>query len=64
MKKYRFIWLPVLLFAYGIAIALYNKNELIASGQSWRLWLSVAIDMAVCLFLAIFLKKRRDIDNR
>ena len=59
MKKYRFIWIPLLLLVYGLTMAYKFGSDLVAAGRAWQLWTFIAIDIIVCLFLSIFIKKRQ-----
>lgn len=46
-KKY--FWLPLCLLIYAVAISLYFGPTLIAVGHSYRLWISVAVEVVVIL---------------
>lgn len=59
MKKYRFIWLPLALLIYGMAMAAWFGPELVAAGRGWQVWTFVGIDIALCSALSIFIYKRQ-----
>ncbi|MBD5370091.1 MAG: hypothetical protein HDR80_02950 [Bacteroides sp.] len=58
MRKYRYIWLPVILLVYGLAIAAIFGPEFVRAGKTLTLVLSVAADVIVCILLFIFLRKK------
>lgn len=61
--KHRHIWLPLLLLVYGITMAVYFGKEHIQSGNTMRLVIFFIIDVALCIGLFIFLKKREKFDR-
>ena len=64
MKSKRYIWLPLLLLAYGITMAVYFGKDHIASGNGWRLTLFIVFDVIICVALFFFLKRRIEFDRR
>ncbi len=58
MKEKRYIWLPIVLLLYGVAMAAYFGPEIIAAGQGWQVWVTLGVDVIVCFLLFIFLRKR------
>lgn len=58
MKKYRYIWLPLVLLAYGLGMAWWFGPELSAAGRVWQVWTFVGVDVVVCLLLSVFIYKR------
>ena len=59
MRKYRYIWFPLLLLIYGLGMAWKYGPMFIAAGRAWQVWLFIAIDIVICILLAIFLRKRQ-----
>lgn len=58
MRKYKYIWLPVLLAVYFLFMTFYFGMDLLRKGESMRFWLTVGAEVAVLIALAFFLKKR------
>lgn len=58
MRDKKYIWLPLLLLAYGIFMAVYFGREHAASGHLWRVVVTLAVDILVCILLFIFLRKK------
>lgn len=58
MRKYKYIWLPVLLAVYFLFMTFYFGMDLLRKGESMRFWLTAGAEAAVLIALAFFLKKR------
>ncbi|MEZ3519582.1 MAG: hypothetical protein K1V75_06545 [Muribaculaceae bacterium] len=59
MKKYRYIWLPALLLIYGMTMAIFFGPDLIMAGRGWQVTAFVIFDVAICIALSIFIRKRQ-----
>lgn len=63
MRKYKYIWLPAVIFIYfGVMTYMYGF-QLLQKGENMRFWLTVAGEMAVLIALVAFLKKRETLRN-
>ncbi|MDE7410159.1 MAG: hypothetical protein K2N09_09080 [Muribaculaceae bacterium] len=58
MRKYKYIWLPVLLSVYFLFMTFYFGMDLLRQGETMRFWLTVGAELAVLVALVFFLKKR------
>lgn len=58
MRKYKYIWLPILLAAYFLFMTFYFGIDMLRKGEDTRFWLTVGAEAAVITALSIFLKKR------
>ena len=58
MRKYKYIWLPILLAVYFLFMTFYFGMDLLRKGEDMRFWLTVGAEIAVLTALAFFLKKR------
>ncbi|MDE6511110.1 MAG: hypothetical protein K2L00_03330 [Muribaculaceae bacterium] len=58
MRKYKYIWLPVLLAVYFLGMTFYFGLDLLRQGEATRFWLTVGAEVAVLTALVFFLKKR------
>ncbi|MDE7346969.1 MAG: hypothetical protein K2N48_09575 [Muribaculaceae bacterium] len=58
MRKYKYIWLPILLAVYFLFMTFYFGMDLLRKGEDIRFWLTVSAEIAVLTALAFFLKKR------
>ncbi len=58
MRKYKFIWLPLLLGAYFLFMTFYFGIDLLKAGETLRFWATVAAEVVVLIALAFFLRRR------
>ncbi|MDE7351053.1 MAG: hypothetical protein K2N25_08300 [Muribaculaceae bacterium] len=58
MRKYKYIWLPILLAVYFLFMTFYFGTDLLRQGETTRFWLTVGAELAVLTALAFFLKRR------
>lgn len=58
MRKYRYIWLPVLLLIYFMFMTFYYGLDLLKSGGAVQFWCTVGAEVVILTALAFFLKKR------
>lgn len=58
MRKYKYIWLPTLLFLYFLFMTFYFGLDLLRSGEYFRFWATVGAELIVIIALVFFLKKR------
>lgn len=58
MRKYKYIWLPILLSVYFLFMTFYFGMDLLRQGETMRFWLTVGAELAVLVALVFFLKKR------
>lgn len=58
MRKYKFIWLPLLLGAYFLFMTFYFGIDLLKAGQTLRFWATIAAEVVVLIALAFFLRRR------
>lgn len=58
MRKYRYIWLPMLLGVYFLFMTFYFGIDLLKSGEQVRFWCTVGAELVILVALAFFLKKR------
>lgn len=58
MRKYKYIWLPILLGIYFLFMTFYFGIDLLRSGETTRFWVTVGTELAVIAALAYFLKRR------
>lgn len=58
MRKYKYIWLPALLFVYFVFMTLYFGLDLLRSGAVAQFWLTLGGEVVVLTALVFFLKKR------
>lgn len=58
MRKYKYIWLPILLAVYFLFMTFYFGMDLLRQGETTRFWLTVGAELAVLVALVFFLKKR------
>ena len=58
MRKYKYIWLPALLFIYFIFMTVYFGLDILRSGETLRFWATIGAETAVLLALVFFLKRR------
>lgn len=58
MRKYKYIWLPVLIGIYFLFMTIYFGMDLLKSGQAFRFWATVSAEVIVLLALAYFLKRK------
>lgn len=58
MRKYRYIWLPLLLGAYFLFMTFYFGLDLLKSGAQTQFWCTVGAELVVLTALVFFLKKR------
>ena len=58
MRKYKFIWLPLLLGAYFLFMTFYFGFDLLKAGETLRFWATVAAEVVVLIALAFFLRRR------
>ncbi len=63
MRKNRYIWLPILLFLYGLTFALWFGKDFIQSGKTLQLIIAVSADFIICCLLFFALKKRDKLRN-
>lgn len=58
MRKYKYIWLPSLLFLYFLFMTFYFGLDLLRTGETARFWATVGAELLVIVALVFFLKKR------
>lgn len=58
MRKYKYIWLPTLLFLYFLFMTFYFGLDLLRSGETTRFWATVGAELLVIIALVFFLKRR------
>lgn len=58
MRKYKYIWLPSLLFLYFLFMTFYFGMDLLRAGENLRFWATVGAELLVIVALIFFLKKR------
>ena len=58
MRKYKYIWLPTLLFLYFLFMTFYFGVDLLRAGEYVRFWSTIAAELIVIIALVFFLKKR------
>lgn len=58
MRKYKYIWLPALLFIYFMFMTVYFGADLLRTGETLRFWGTVAAETVVLAALVFFLKRR------
>ncbi|MDO4335794.1 MAG: hypothetical protein Q4C37_08205 [Bacteroidales bacterium] len=58
MRKYKFIWLPLLLGAYFLFMTFYFGIDLLKAGETLRFWATIAAEVVVLIALAFFLRRR------
>lgn len=58
MRKYKYIWLPAILFIYFIFMTLYFGLDLLKSGATTQFWLTLGAETVVLIALVFFLRKR------
>lgn len=58
MRKYKYIWLPALLFIYFLFMTFYFGLDLLKAGEQMRFWATVGAELIVILALVFFLKRR------
>lgn len=63
MRKYKYIWLPVLLSIYFLFMTFYFGMDLLRQGETMRFWLTAGAELAVIIALVFFLKKREKLRN-
>lgn len=59
LREKRYIWLPVLLLLYGLAMGITFGRDYIATGKTLQLALIMAADIAICIALFYFLRKKQ-----
>lgn len=58
MRKYKYIWLPILLSVYFLFMTFYFGMDLLRKGEDMRFWLTVGTEIVVLAALFFFLKKK------
>lgn len=58
MRKYKYIWLPALLFIYFLFMTFYFGLDLLRAGEYTRFWATIGAELIVIIALVFFLKKR------
>lgn len=58
MRKYKYIWLPAILFIYFIFMTIYFGLDLLKSGATTQFWLTLGAETVVLIALVFFLRKR------
>lgn len=58
MRKYRYIWLPVILGGYFLFMTFYFGVDLLRAGENLRFWGTVGAELAVLVALVFFLKRK------
>lgn len=58
MRKYRYIWLPILLGVYFLFMTFYFGLDLLKAGEKVRFWCTAGAELLILVALAFFLKKR------
>ena len=58
MRKYKYIWLPALLFLYFLFMTFYFGFDLLRAGEHFRFWATIVAELIVIIALVFFLKKR------
>ena len=59
MRKYRYIWLPILLGVYFLFMTFYFGLDLLKAGEPVRFWCTVGAEVLILIALSFFLKKRQ-----
>lgn len=58
MRKYRYVWLPLLLGVYFLFMTFYFGIDLLKAGEAVRFWCTVGAEILILIALSFFLKKR------
>lgn len=58
MRKYKFIWLPLMLGSYFLFMTFYFGIDLLKAGETLRFWATIAAEVVVLIALAFFLRRR------
>ncbi len=58
MRKYKYIWLPTLLFIYFLFMTFHFGLDLLRAGENMRFWATVGAETIVIVALIFFLKKK------
>ncbi len=64
MRKYRYIWLSLLLFLYGMTFAIFFGPDFINSGRTIYLIVAVLADLLICILLFFALRKKSKYQNK
>ncbi len=63
-RRTKYIWLPALLLAYIIVMAYIGRDTLTVQGDGLRYFGSIAIELAIIIALAVFLRKKQKLQER
>ena len=63
-RKTKYIWLPTLLLFYIIVMAYIGRDTLTVQGDWLRYFGSIAVELAVIVALAFFLRKKQNLQDR
>lgn len=63
-KIEKYIWVPLLLLIYLGAMTWIFGRELIASGQSTRLWTTCGVELIIIIGVYFFLRKKKEMADR
>lgn len=63
-RRTKYIWLPTLLLVYVIVMAYIGRDTLTVQGNWLRYFSSIAIELAIIIALAIFLRKKQKLQDR
>ena len=63
-RRTKYIWLPALLLAYIIVMAYIGRDTLTVQGDWLRYFGSIAIELAIIIALAVFLRKKQKLQDR
>ena len=63
-RRTKHIWLPALLIVYIIVMAYIGRDTLTVQGDWLRYFGSIAIELAIIVALAVFLRKKQKLQDR
>lgn len=58
MRKYKYIWLPAIIFIYFAVMTVMFGLDLLRSGAVAQFWLTIGSELVVLVALVFFLKHR------
>ncbi len=64
LRRTKYIWLPALLLIYIIVMAYIGRDTLTVQGDWLRYFGSIAVELAIIVALAVFLRKKQKLQDR
>lgn len=61
MRKYKYIWLPAIIFIYFAVMTAVYGMDLLRSGETSQFWLTVGAELVVLVALVFFLRRREQL---